>query len=244
MSVWLSVDAMAHKEPNITPYAYVGNNPVMFVDPDGRFRIAASFKKYKSLTRFLNNDGLLKYVNQNSRISEGLRAFGQNYSDGSPYFTSAKIKSTFKTGSGPKVSAEDFSGYTIQPNAQTWRENSIEFNQDFLSGIDKVLSDPNASEVDKQGALLKFIVTATHEPIHSSEDGTGGKTTDGEMGEWFESFGYGNADVRNLDDNFDYEGYNKFQSWQSGETSNADFMNYLKEAGRESLIPDVSEFTK
>jgi RHS repeat-associated protein len=37
MSVWLSVDKMASRGPNISPYAYSHNNPVMMVDPDGNW---------------------------------------------------------------------------------------------------------------------------------------------------------------------------------------------------------------
>jgi hypothetical protein len=33
------VDALAEKFPNISGYAYCGNNPIMFVDPDGNFSI-------------------------------------------------------------------------------------------------------------------------------------------------------------------------------------------------------------
>ena len=36
-SVWLSVDAMASKGLNITPYAFSHNNPIMLVDPDGNW---------------------------------------------------------------------------------------------------------------------------------------------------------------------------------------------------------------
>jgi RHS repeat-associated protein len=35
-SFWLSVDPMADKYPNISPYAYCAWNPVILVDPDGR----------------------------------------------------------------------------------------------------------------------------------------------------------------------------------------------------------------
>ena len=35
MTMWLSVDPMADKYPNITPYAYCAWNPVKLVDPDG-----------------------------------------------------------------------------------------------------------------------------------------------------------------------------------------------------------------
>ena len=36
MTGWLSVDPMADKYPNISPYAYCAWNPVKLVDPDGR----------------------------------------------------------------------------------------------------------------------------------------------------------------------------------------------------------------
>jgi RHS repeat-associated protein len=36
VSVWLGVDPLAHKYPNMTSYVFTGNNPVMLVDPDGR----------------------------------------------------------------------------------------------------------------------------------------------------------------------------------------------------------------
>ncbi|MFV0530908.1 MAG: RHS repeat-associated core domain-containing protein [Flavobacteriales bacterium] len=36
ISLWLSVDPLAEKYPNISPYAYVVNNPVNYIDSDGR----------------------------------------------------------------------------------------------------------------------------------------------------------------------------------------------------------------
>jgi RHS repeat-associated protein len=40
VSVWLSVDPLAHEFPSWTPYHYVHNNPVNLVDPDGRSAIS------------------------------------------------------------------------------------------------------------------------------------------------------------------------------------------------------------
>jgi len=37
LSVWLSVDALADKHPSTSAFMYVRGNPVMLVDPDGRF---------------------------------------------------------------------------------------------------------------------------------------------------------------------------------------------------------------
>jgi hypothetical protein len=35
-AIWLSVDPLSDKYPYISPYAYCENNPVKYVDPDGR----------------------------------------------------------------------------------------------------------------------------------------------------------------------------------------------------------------
>ena len=54
---WLSVDPMADKYPNISPYAYCAWNPIKFIDPDGRkIKIAGNF-----ITRFLGQLGVLNY---------------------------------------------------------------------------------------------------------------------------------------------------------------------------------------
>src|SRR5690606_38608690 len=35
-SIWLSVDPLARKFPNVTPYNFSLNNPIGLVDPDGK----------------------------------------------------------------------------------------------------------------------------------------------------------------------------------------------------------------
>jgi RHS repeat-associated protein len=41
VSVWLGVDPLAHKYPSLTPYNYVANNPIYFLDPDGKEGVAS-----------------------------------------------------------------------------------------------------------------------------------------------------------------------------------------------------------
>ncbi|WP_240601629.1 RHS repeat domain-containing protein [Flavobacterium columnare] len=66
-SLWLNIDPLAEKYPNISPYAYVANNPINAIDPDGRDIIF--------LTR--NNDGSVKeqfkYRNGNFYHENGKR---------------------------------------------------------------------------------------------------------------------------------------------------------------------------
>ena len=42
LSVWLSVDPLASKMPSLSPYMAFKNNPVKYIDPDGRLPIVSS----------------------------------------------------------------------------------------------------------------------------------------------------------------------------------------------------------
>lgn len=50
---WMNVDPLAEKYMSFTPYAYVGNRPLNFVDPDGR-KIVPSAYVYNSKTRSID----------------------------------------------------------------------------------------------------------------------------------------------------------------------------------------------
>jgi uncharacterized protein RhaS with RHS repeats len=43
---WHVVDPLAEKYPNIAPYTYVANNPLRYIDPDGRDAILVVFPNY------------------------------------------------------------------------------------------------------------------------------------------------------------------------------------------------------
>ncbi len=46
-SLWLNVDPKMEKYPNVGAYVYCFNNPVKYVDPDGKDAILISFSDYK-----------------------------------------------------------------------------------------------------------------------------------------------------------------------------------------------------
>ena len=49
LSIWLSVDPLSDKYPNLTPYAYCANNPIILVDPDGRSHTDPPWKQINSV---------------------------------------------------------------------------------------------------------------------------------------------------------------------------------------------------
>ena len=87
MTSWLSVDPLADKYPNISPYAYCAWNPVKLVDPDGReiwilsdpYDPNASMIKWNKNGLF-NEDGS-KYTGNNTFIHQTASALDAIYSD-------------------------------------------------------------------------------------------------------------------------------------------------------------------
>lgn len=51
ISIWLSVDPLAEKFPNQSPYSFCFNNPVYFIDPDGR----AAKPPKNGISQFIDN---------------------------------------------------------------------------------------------------------------------------------------------------------------------------------------------
>jgi RHS repeat-associated protein len=74
ISLWLSTDPLQEKYPNISSYAYTVNNPIKYIDPDGRKFTPAAARmssqiKANLLLEIINNNK--EYRNLNSQLILG-----------------------------------------------------------------------------------------------------------------------------------------------------------------------------
>ena len=67
MTMWLSVDPMTDKYPNISPYAYCAWNPIMAIDPSGMDSVHTP-------------NGMANAGTGYKATSDGLYLYGMDYS--------------------------------------------------------------------------------------------------------------------------------------------------------------------
>ena len=122
LSIWLSVDPLAHVSPHQSPYVYCSNNPITRIDPDGRFDTRAEARQYRrenntrgtikknSSGEFsINNkrEGVSYYKDRNLANHQGVIGMGKD----------GVIKATMVSTESPtKSKSSDMAGVQISAN--------------------------------------------------------------------------------------------------------------------------------
>ena len=52
---WLSLDPLASKYPALSPYNFVADNPIMYIDPDGRKIVVPNVDDRKPILKMINS---------------------------------------------------------------------------------------------------------------------------------------------------------------------------------------------
>ncbi len=171
-SIWLSVDPMADKYPNISPYAYCNWNPVMLVDPDGRAAGSPSTHTDEAGTVIaVKNDGDLGVYKHAGTGVEDMKTY------------SATNTSAGGTKMGETANWDEFRGHSqsgeISENVMTGAK--IEFGSSWDKTINKlhdVAKDMNLKEIANESLPNKLFDIKSHPSLAKNGAGTG-KLLDG-----------------------------------------------------------------
>jgi hypothetical protein len=157
LSVWLSVDPLADKYPSMSPFMYTAGNPVMLVDPDGRWVKGAGFLRniFKSDNRINAED---KAVEMGGKRSDAYKN-----PDGGWNYAHSDHESWPKDLENGAITTPSVTVYNFDKKGKKKREHS---GQDYLSHDDFTLVSHNkpdytvSFEIAFAGALSGFNPTS------------------------------------------------------------------------------------
>ena len=176
---WHSVDPLAETSPYITPYRYVFDNPLRYIDADGNFEMdAGQARQYQRLALYLKK-GIQEIAN-NPKVMGALMKYGQ--------FSKQGIVNDLKWGKGPKVNITTLNGaYGEFTPGKGSKE--LRLNEKYVKQLE------TATGSDREALLFLLAVSLLHEYTHYGDDQDGvdyiGSVGNGEEGEAFELTAYG-----------------------------------------------------
>jgi len=185
VSVWLSVDPMRDKYPNMSPYNYCALNPIRISDPDGRDIVITGESSDKTVEQMqtknlkINRDsksGLISYDGKPVTNKEKLLANTINRKDITINITASK-KNTTSTG-------ENFEGGSYMGNKCKYDKDGKvthvdafqEINPDKLSNMDSKVNLPGNFVTHEIGEALECASIAFKTGFSSPRDGQPGST--------------------------------------------------------------------
>jgi len=155
---FLSLDPLAAVYASWNSYNYVLGNPVVFVDPDGRYVLPAEqASKYSKLDNYLRN-GIGELLAQ-SEIREGLRVIGS--------FSDSQIDALATYGKGIEINLTQLDNDAIdhpqgmEVNGYTPGDGTIQVDATLAQQLQEA-STPEEEAV----ALLGIVSTIIHETTH------------------------------------------------------------------------------
>ncbi|MBX7243655.1 MAG: RHS repeat-associated core domain-containing protein, partial [Bacteroidia bacterium] len=190
---WNGVDMLAEKYIGISPYVYCADNPVLFLDVDGRFGIPAELlAKYPNLNRALED--VKKQLETNIEKLDLLQRLGE-------YKNHEEILNQFSPDAGPTLLEKNLLSFntetnnlegdnahtTIIRNAETligeapfrFSGGKIELDDGVFDLVNKVYDDKNHDFGEETKGFIKLLFQSTmeHELVHNGDlqpDGVSG----------------------------------------------------------------------
>ncbi len=149
---WLSRDPFAEKYPWDSPYIFAGNNPIYFVDFEGKYKISAlDQSKSKMFTSYLKNFIKNDVIGSKS-IMTALAKYSQLSND--------DIAKALTFNKGPTIKFVDNLPFNADGFYTGGKNGEILINQKLIDQLN------SSSPEDKQAALLLITSTLLHETVH------------------------------------------------------------------------------
>ncbi|WP_426063176.1 RHS repeat-associated core domain-containing protein [Flavobacterium sp. DSP2-3-1] len=152
---WFKMDAEFSKLPNLSPYGYVNNNPLLFIDPDGNFLIDV----HKRITRnaFSKVNGRYLSMKQQKAIiafRNGIVGNGVSYYDGSVVAPDVRSLPWYAGGFGKKsVESDHF-------DSMNYKEILANF-EGTMDNIETALYSYKKNQINAEG-LAKIVGEEYH----------------------------------------------------------------------------------
>ena len=171
LSIWLSVDPMSSDYPSLSPYNYTAGNPIMFIDPNGQFKVDKSIKDhYPHFYKYLS-ENLLNDVKNSKNLKKQLMLLGQ-------FSSEEELLKALKNGDGPILKASEHPGsnsqdieeYNAAKNyAAGWTDqygdrNTIEISSILLQQFEDNMNNNDIHNSNR--SLLAVFSTLMHEVTH------------------------------------------------------------------------------
>jgi RHS repeat-associated protein len=165
LSIWLSVDPMSDKYPNMSPYNYYANNPVILVDPDGEEIEGFSVDKNGQVQIDQNkaSKDAIELYSAMSKTETGAQAFVDMVN------SETKINVTI---TDEIIEGEDGKIHGKTTPKRDENDQIVETKNGLYKEVDMLISTADLTEPDRfTGASReeKLNAIGTHERVHLSK---------------------------------------------------------------------------